>query len=46
MTSMLHRSPDQDPFDRRRQIADLRHLTESRVAATNFAENYAGFPFE
>jgi p-hydroxybenzoate 3-monooxygenase len=46
MTSMLHRAPDHDSFDRRRQIADLRHLTESRAAAANFAENYAGFPFE
>jgi p-hydroxybenzoate 3-monooxygenase len=46
MTSMLHRGPDQDSFDRRRQIAELRQLTESRAAARNFAENYAGFPFE
>jgi p-hydroxybenzoate 3-monooxygenase len=46
MTSMLHRAPDQDAFDRRRQIADLRQLIESRAAATNFAENYAGFPFQ
>ena len=45
MTSMLHRLTDADDFDRRRQIADLRHLTESRAAATNFAENYTGFPF-
>jgi p-hydroxybenzoate 3-monooxygenase len=46
MTSMLHLAPNQDAFDRRRQIADLRHVVESRAAATNFAENYAGFPFE
>ena len=46
MTSMLHRLSDADDFDRRRQIAELRHLTESRAAATNFAENYAGFPFD
>ena len=44
MTSMLHRTDDGDAFDRRRQLAELRHLTESRAAATNFAENYAGFP--
>ena len=46
MTSMLHRLNEADDFDRKRQVADLRHLTESRAAATNFAENYAGFPFE
>jgi p-hydroxybenzoate 3-monooxygenase len=46
MTSMLHRSSGEDDFDRRRQLAELRHITESRAAATNFAENYAGFPFE
>jgi p-hydroxybenzoate 3-monooxygenase len=46
MTSMLHRLNGSDDFDRRRQIAELRHLTESRAAAVNFAENYTGFPFE
>jgi p-hydroxybenzoate 3-monooxygenase len=46
MTSILHRMADADGFDRRRQLAELRHLTESQAAATNFAENYAGFPFD
>jgi p-hydroxybenzoate 3-monooxygenase len=44
MTMMLHRLSDVDDFDRRRQVAELRHLVESRAAATNFAENYAGYP--
>ena len=44
MTSMLHRLNDRDDFDRRRQLAELRHVIESRAAAANFAENYAGFP--
>ncbi|HTS24513.1 MAG TPA: 4-hydroxybenzoate 3-monooxygenase [Bryobacteraceae bacterium] len=44
MTSVLHRLEDADDFDRRRQIAELRHLVESRAASTSFAENYAGFP--
>jgi p-hydroxybenzoate 3-monooxygenase len=44
MTSMLHRLSGQDDFDRRRQLAELRQVTESRAAATHFAENYAGFP--
>jgi p-hydroxybenzoate 3-monooxygenase len=46
MTSMLHRLTNADDFDRRRQIAELRHVTESRAAASNFAENYSGFPFD
>jgi p-hydroxybenzoate 3-monooxygenase len=45
MTSMLHRWNETADFDRRLQLAELRHLTESRVAAIDFAENYAGFPF-
>ena len=45
MTSMLHRWNGTADFDRRLQLAELRHLTESRVAAIDFAENYAGFPF-
>lgn len=44
MTSMLHRSSEHDDFDRRRQLAELRQVTESRAAATAFAENYAGLP--
>jgi p-hydroxybenzoate 3-monooxygenase len=44
MTSMLHRFSEHDDFDRRRQLAELRQVTESRAAATHFAENYAGLP--
>jgi p-hydroxybenzoate 3-monooxygenase len=44
MTSMLHRFGEHDDFDRRRQLAELRQVTESRAAATRFAENYAGLP--
>jgi len=46
MTQMLHRAPDEDGFDRRRRMADLRQVVESRAAATNFAENYTGGPIE
>ncbi|GAB3448077.1 4-hydroxybenzoate 3-monooxygenase [Actinophytocola sediminis] len=45
MTSMLHRSPEDDPFTRRLQLAQLRYLTSSRAAAASFAENYVGLPF-
>jgi p-hydroxybenzoate 3-monooxygenase len=45
MTSMLHRPPDQDPFDRRLQLSQLDYVTTSRAAATSLAENYVGLPF-
>lgn len=44
MTSMLHRSPDQDLFTSRLQRSQLRYLTNSTAQATSFAENYAGLP--
>ena len=45
MTSMLHRPPGDDPFDRRLRLSQLRYLTTSTAAATSFAENYVGLPF-
>ncbi|HEU4424488.1 MAG TPA: 4-hydroxybenzoate 3-monooxygenase [Pilimelia sp.] len=44
MTSMLHRSPDPDPFTERLQLSQLRYVASSRAAATSFAENYVGLP--
>jgi p-hydroxybenzoate 3-monooxygenase len=46
MTSMLHRSDDDNPFDYRRQLADLEYLVSSRAAMTSLAESYAGTPFD
>lgn len=46
MTSMLHRFPDESPFDRRRQMAELDYVTSSRAAAQSLAENYVGLPFD
>ncbi len=46
MTSMLHRFPDESPFDRRRQIAELDYVTGSRAAAQSLAENYVGLPMD
>lgn len=46
MTSMLHVMPDAQPFDRRRQIAELETVTGSAAGRTLIAENYAGLPFE
>jgi len=44
VTSMLHRSHEDNDFDRRRQIAELDYLTSSPAAALTFAENYVGLP--
>ncbi len=44
MTSMLHRSPEANAFDQRRQLAELDYLTSSRAAMTSLAENYTGLP--
>ena len=46
MTSMLHRFPDDNPFDGRRQLAELDYVTSSRVAAQSLAENYVGLPMD
>jgi p-hydroxybenzoate 3-monooxygenase len=46
MTSMLHRFPDANPFDQRRQIAELDYVTSSHAAARSLAENYVGLPME
>jgi len=46
MTAMLHRFPDDNPFDQRRQFAELDYVTNSRAAAQSLAENYVGLPME
>jgi len=46
MTQMLHCFPDESPFDRRRQLAELAYLASSTAAATALAENYAGLPMD
>jgi p-hydroxybenzoate 3-monooxygenase len=42
MTSMLHRSPDPDPFAAALQQAQLAYVTSSEAAMTTLAENYVG----
>jgi p-hydroxybenzoate 3-monooxygenase len=44
MTSMLHRSDSANPFDHRRQIAELDYLASSEAAMLSLAENYVGLP--
>jgi len=46
MTSMLHKFPDANPFDARRQLAELDYVTSSQTAARSLAENYVGLPME
>jgi p-hydroxybenzoate 3-monooxygenase len=46
MTSMLHRFDTNNPFDERRQIAELDYVTSSRAAMTTLAENYVGLPWD
>ena len=46
MTSMLHRSDSGNPFDHRRQLAELDYLISSRAAMTSLAENYVGRPLD
>jgi p-hydroxybenzoate 3-monooxygenase len=46
MTSMLHRFPGENAFDRRRQLAELDYVTSSRAAMASLAENYVGLPLD
>ena len=46
MTSLLHCFPEDSPFDRKRQLAELAYVTGSRAAATSLAENYVGLPLD
>lgn len=43
MTSMLHRFPDDDKFQQRLQLSQLRYVVKSQAAAYSLAENYVGF---
>jgi p-hydroxybenzoate 3-monooxygenase len=45
MTKLLHRFPDDSPYDRRMQQTDLAYLLSSEKAMASLAENYVGLPF-
>jgi p-hydroxybenzoate 3-monooxygenase len=45
MTTLLHRFPDQSPFDRRMQRAEMDQLLVSPDARRILAENYTGLPY-
>ena len=44
MTTMLHRFPEANPFERKMQRAEFDYLAGSRPAAQAMAENYTGLP--
>jgi p-hydroxybenzoate 3-monooxygenase len=46
MTQIFHVFPDEVPFDRRRQLAELDYLAHSQAAQTSLAEQYTGLPFD
>ena len=45
MTTLLHRFPDQLPYDQKLQQTDLGYLFSSETALRLLAENYVGLPF-
>ncbi len=45
MTMLLHKFPDNSPFDQRMQETDLDYLLSSEAAMASLAENYVGLPF-
>lgn len=45
MTSMLHKH-EGNPFDEKRQLAELDYVTNSRAASQSLAENYVGLPMD
>lgn len=45
MTTMLHRFPDNIPYDKKLQDTELEYLLSSDAAKSAMAENYVGLPF-
>ena len=46
MTTMLHRNPEETPFEERIHLADIDYTVHSRAASTALAENYVGLPLD
>ncbi len=44
LTKLMHRFPDDGPFERRMQLAELDYIASSEAARTSIAENYVGLP--
>jgi p-hydroxybenzoate 3-monooxygenase len=44
LTMLMHRFPQDGPFERAMQVAELDYIASSRAAQTAIAENYVGLP--
>jgi len=44
LTKLMHRFPDDGPFERRVQVAELDYIASSEAAQISIAENYVGLP--
>ena len=44
LTKLMHRFPEDGPFERRMQIAELDYIAHSEAAQASIAENYVGLP--
>lgn len=44
LTKLMHRFPEDGPFERRMQIAELDYIASSEAAQRSIAENYVGLP--
>ncbi|HLK84070.1 MAG TPA: 4-hydroxybenzoate 3-monooxygenase [Xanthobacteraceae bacterium] len=46
LTMLLHRSPDETPFEEKMRLSQFDYLRASEHAQASLAEQYAGLPFE
>ncbi|MGB5485228.1 4-hydroxybenzoate 3-monooxygenase [Parasphingorhabdus sp.] len=44
LTKLMHRFPDDGPFERKMQVAELDYIASSEAAQKSIAENYVGLP--
>ena len=44
LTRLMHRFPEDGPFERAMQVAELDYIASSRAVQTSIAENYVGLP--
>jgi len=44
LTRLMHRFPEDGPFERAMQVAELDYIATSRAAQMSIAENYVGLP--
>jgi p-hydroxybenzoate 3-monooxygenase len=44
LTKLMHRFPDDGPFERAMQVAELDYIATSEAMQASIAENYVGLP--